>query len=195
MLSESAPAVCDPTTFGLDRTVTNKLLLHRLQKKPAIKVGVITLYDGTKFPAMKTGSTEGSVYAVYEDLLAVYIQYHQYKYPFLPFGTVTQIKLWRRERLPVTNVFSPNLFFNIMLPITGAVLSDKEQTLEGREFWTRRCREAHDYGCSVALVDFGSRTFQEFKPGRELSDALDSSWGGGMNVQAYQQKRWLIWKP
>lgn len=194
MLSTSAPAMCDPTTFGLESTTLNKNKLHELLKKDTIQVGTLELSDGDLVPVMKSGFKEGSVFIPYDDKLFVYIQYHTYKYPFLPVATVTQTKIWRDKAVIVKNTFSPDLFFNIMLPITGAVLSDKEQTSDGQEFWKRRCAEAVAQGYRVALVDFGARSFEEYKKGKALLTALEQSWGGGMKAQQYMQKRWLVWK-
>ena len=193
-LSESMPSVCDPTTFGLDKAVSNKLKLKNLKKHIAKKIGSLPLASGKLLDVMRSGTTGGSVYAEREGNLVLYIQYSTYRYAFLPMQALTQTKLWRSQSLLVSHEFSHNLFFQIMLPLSGAILSDKEQTSDGQEFWKRRCMEALQIGCHVALVDFGTRSYKEFSDADGLEPARLDSWGGGLMQQHYQQKRWLIWK-
>lgn len=188
------PAMADQTAFGLDSPSKNKELLAKLLKKPHSLIARIGLRTGEKLALYKTGEAEGSVFAQYDTHLALYIQFHQYKYAFLPVATVTQTKLWRNKELPVTNNFSQALFFRIMLAQSTAMLSDVEHTPDGIEFWKRRAGEALGKGLNVALVDFGKRSYEQFTSGKELEKTLTASWGGGMDATRYKQMRWLIWQ-
>lgn len=192
--SLSAPALVDPTTFGLDSPAKNKTFLLDLKKKPSKMVGRLGLRNGEKIALLKVGDAEGNIYAEYDGYVALYIQFHRYQYPFLPVESVTQTKLWRSKDLPVTNNFSQALFFRLMLGLTDAMLSDKEHTPDGIEFWKRRAGEAAAKGLNVALVDFGKRSYTQFKNRKELENALSETWGGGLDRTRYQQLRWLIWK-
>ena len=194
MESTSAPALADPTSFGLDSPARNKALLETLRKKPSKLLARIGLGTGEKLSLLKSGAGNGSIYAEYNGYIALHIQYHQYRYSFLPITSVTQTKLWRSEALPVTNSFSQSLFFRIMLNVSDAMLSDKEHTPDGIDFWKRRAREAMQKNLNVALVDFGNKTYHRFTDKMELEASLTDSWGGGMNKTRYQQMRWLIWR-
>lgn len=192
--SESAPALSDPTTFGLESGAKNTERLLEIRKKKSVLVGRIGLGTGEKLSLLKIGDKEGIIYAEYDSHIVLYIQYHEYQYPFLPVSSVTQTKLWRSKDLPVTNAFSQSLFFRLMLGLTGAMLSDKEHTPDGVEFWKRRAREAAARNLHVGVVDFGARTCTEFKNRKELEAMLTESWGGGMDKTRFQQVRWLIWR-
>lgn len=194
MIEEAAPALVDPTSFGLTDSRQNRLMLEKLEKKKGRKIGKIKLGTQEEIPLVKTGGNEGSIYAAYQGKLVVYIQFHEYHYSFLPVKTITQTALWRDPTLPVSNQFSPNLFFGIILKQTTAVLSDNSHTPDGTEFWMRRSREALLKGLNVALVDFGKRTYQQFTIPLELEHALHESWFGGLKTSRSKQLRWAIWK-
>ena len=190
----AAPALVDSTTYGLDNPLKNKKLLASLKKKPSLVIGILSSRSDEHLELHRTGKEEGFIYAEYKEEIGVFIQYHTYHYSFLPVKSITQTKLWRNKKLPVSNDFSPSLFFRIILKQTGAVLSDKDHTDDGVEFWKRRTAEALHKGMHVALVNFGSKSYEEITSPKLLEEKLDEVWGGGLQKQQYQQLRWLIWK-
>lgn len=194
--SSSMPFLVPGTDFGLDDPSENAKKLAELKKKLPLVLSTISLRDGTKAELFRSGSPEsGTVFIEYRGFLGLYIKYESYHFSFLPIRTVTQTKLWRNPKLPVTNAFSHKLFFNTMLKMTGAVLSDMEHTSSGREFWMRRLGEALGKKLHVALVDFGSKTFEEVKSPAVLENLFETAWSADvMNKARYQQIRWLVWR-
>jgi hypothetical protein len=190
----AAPATVDPTSFHLDDVVLNKEKLKSLKKKQGKKVALLTLGTGEQCSLVKTGDSQGAIYLEYKGELGVYIQYHTYHYSFLPVKSITQTRLWRNKKLPVSNTFSPTLFFKVILEQTGAVLSDLEHTPDGEEFWKRRLREALVKNLNVGLVNFGSHTFQQIRSKKELETLMEATWGGGMQREQFKQLRWMVWK-
>lgn len=190
----AAPGMVDPTSFHLDNVGANKSKLAKLKKLKSRKIGSLTLRTGEKLELLRSGEEQGTIFLEYKEELGLYIQYHTYHYSFLPVRSITQTKLWRNKNLPVSNTFSPNLFFGIILAQTGAVLSDLEHTPDGTEFWKRRLGEALVKNLNVGLVNFGSKTWRQIKSKKELDDLLNATWGGGMQSEQYKQVRWMIWK-
>lgn len=192
----AAPHLVGEHDFGLNSPSHNSEMLKKLKEKPAEVFATVLLGDGTKLYLLQTGDkTDGTIWAEYKDRLSLYIKFHTYHYSFLPVKSLTQTRLWRSKNLPVTNNFSINLFFKHILNFTGAVLSDKEHTPDGMEFWKRRCRESLARNLNVALVDFGSRSYTQFKSKIKLEEALELSWTQTMKSETRaKQVRWLIWK-
>ena len=194
LLELEVPGIVSPTNFKLDDPLKNKARLKALKKKPAKKIATLTLRMGEQLPLLRTGDAQGSIYLEYKDELGVFIQYHTYQYNFLPVRSITQTKLWKSKKLPVSNMFSPNLFFKVMLKQTGAVLSDIEHTPDGEDFWKRRLGEALTKKFNVALVDFGAQSYKQIRSKKELESLLDVTWGGGLKLEQFRQKRWMVWR-
>ena len=62
----------------------------------------------------------------------------------ISISTVSQISVWRNRDYPYT-VSLPKWFFaNVLYPRYDTILSDKEQTHDGKDFWTKRVMEVMD---------------------------------------------------
>lgn len=113
-----------------------------------------------------------------------------------------QIVLWKDSRLPITNMFSPCLFLDVMMSESNAVLTDplavfadKEHALYGREFWKRRTHDALLAGFNVALVDIRKSTYHSITNHSELEEILKKSWKQkSVRDEAIKMLPWLIWK-
>jgi len=113
-----------------------------------------------------------------------------------------QSVLWKDYNLPITNSFSPNLFFDVMIKQSNAVLtdpiavlSDQAHSSYGRSFWKRRTHEALSKGLNVALVDFGKRSYQSVTDHLELEELLNKSWGNeNASSERIKLLPWLIWQ-
>lgn len=184
----------NPTTFGLEDGEVNKKKLQELKKKGGRKIATVTLGTGEQVDLIRTGEDKGNIYIEYQGELGYYVHYETYKYPYLPVKSFIQTKLWKSKSLPISNTFSPNVFFKVIQKQTGAVLCDFEHTDDGIDFWKRRLREALTKNLNVALVDFGSKSYEQVRSKKRLEELTSQSWGGGMQLEQFKQKRWLIWK-
>lgn len=54
---------------------------------------------------------------------------------------VTQVGVWRHDTAPATGV-AKHVFFKYLLPMFGTIISDTDQTMEGRRFWSDRIVDA-----------------------------------------------------
>jgi hypothetical protein len=194
--SESAPYLVMPTDFGLNDTDYNIQTLKHLKRKHPIVVAKVTLGNDQTVNVSKTGDdNDGTLFIEYNGHLGWYAKFHTYKYKFLHVKAATQTKIWKHRELPVDYDFSPNLFYGIVLNLTGSVLSDIEHTEYGQDFWKRRLRESIKKGYSVALVDFGRRNCTVMLNHQQLESAIATSWlGDPRHANRYRQLRFLISK-
>lgn len=73
----------------------------------------------------------------------------------IPFvgQAVCQTSLWRDKKYSSTLSIPSWVFFHQLLPKYKSILSDKSQSVEGREFWVRRIAEAIRQKLFVYVVD------------------------------------------
>jgi hypothetical protein len=70
-----------------------------------------------------------------------------------------------------------DIFWNMLLPKHGVLVSDSEQTEDGRRFWFFQIGEALKRGLTVRFIDTNSGTFEEANTPSELNRLMSSSYG------------------
>ena len=161
LLPIDPPSLISEVTFNLEESNENARLLAALRTEEGTMAGKVRLKTNEFIHFKRTGKEFGSIFAEYESRLVVHIKYRVYHYSFLPTGPIMQTALWKDSELPITNFFSPCLFFDVMMCESNAVVtdpltvfSDKKHSSHGREFRKRRTHDALLAGFNVALVDF-----------------------------------------
>jgi hypothetical protein len=102
-----------------------------------------------------------------------------------------QILVWRTSGYPITlRGFAQHIFFDYILPKTGTIVTDYQQTSKGRGFWGDRIGEALNIGKYVYYVNFQpDRIIKQIINIRELEDLSDIAYG---DHQKYRQRRLII---
>lgn len=120
------------------------------------------------FSETTIGSHEGSIALVRKHDPKIFF-FAKFEVVTLPMTgtTVTQVQVWRDRRS--TEFFPQSIthfvFFEVLLPRFGAVMSDTLHTTAGMNFWTGVLSTAKGYGLKIAMADFASGQVHEFDGG------------------------------
>lgn len=174
------PQIVGDTDFGLEDPVKNrKMLKELLSRKSLTEVSAVTAHPGTKIYTTESGE-HGRVFVhdLELDRVVYYVQFVKKK--ILGRPATRQIKLWRsRTAGDLVQGITRAVFFQHLLPIQGALVSDGQQTMRGKEFWIQRVAEARAGGFHVYVVDQNQRAYQKLTDRRQIDkiDQDDSVWG------------------
>lgn len=101
-----------------------------------------------------------------------------------------QILVWKSFKYTILEGFAKHIFFDYILPKTGTIVTDYQQTSKGRGFWESRIGNALQLGKYVYYVNFQpDRIIKQITDARELEDLTDIAYG---NHQKYKQRRLII---
>lgn len=128
-----APENVFPTDFGLEDEKYNKefgreLLMDR--KKAALeKIGEYTLWEFSRQYALIRDS---------DNYVAYYMKFKFDNIRLLRRQCVRQVVVWRSVGLSVTEGLAKRIFLKYLIPNYQNVITDAEQTPDGRRFWQDR---------------------------------------------------------
>lgn len=94
----------------------------------------------------------------------------------------TQIAIWSRGNswfINQNNRIPADLFFNKLLPLTGVIAADREQTTDGMRFWQKRLVDAKSLGLFIYIHDRSRNTLTPLHTYAEIDEALKENWGWG----------------
>ena len=174
------PQIVGDTDFGLEDPVKNRRMLKELlSRKSLTEVTAVTAHPGTKIYTTESGE-HGRVFVhdLERDRVVYYVQFVKKK--ILGRPATRQIKLWRsRTSSGLVQGITRAVFFQHLLPIQGALVSDGQQTIRGKEFWIQRIDEAVRAGYHVYVVDQNSKKYQKMKTAAQVEriDQDDTVWG------------------
>lgn len=173
-----SPQLSDPDTFGLDNESKNKAMLVRLEadKVSVLEQGpVYELFETKKGPnrfIVLKNKNRGTI-----DYMINHIAVNT-----KPLGkTVTQVKLWRNMNSPGAAGITKRMFYDVLLKRFGTIVSDRIQTVRGKEFWIIRLAESTGLGFKVGLLDETKKIVKWFDPKHE--DYQD--WIGRMETEGW----------
>lgn len=176
-LTES-PRLIDPVDFNLsDRKWNNKFSEELLAKKNK------EIYDETdKHILFRTGNdAKGYISLINKELTRIdyIVNYDQTNSKVLG-RYVTQIAVWRSkggfESYKNSDSVTRDVFFNILLKKYGTIVSDTEQTENGRDFWIRMLHRAvtrHDFKIGLMKVGIKDVEWYEGNSDGDLADWMD----------------------
>lgn len=130
------PANNAATTAGL-LAHTNCELIHTFSDGYEL-YGVRELGHGTYFVPMLDGSAGYVVH--YENVR------------FWPLDALCQVGVWRNPKFLSADPVAQLVFWNVLLPRFGAMVSDRIQTEHGMRFWTRALGRAFSKGKNVYFL-------------------------------------------
>lgn len=143
------PQLVPPVEFGLDNLNYNKQLLSKYLLDHDIKLLSDKFDKGSKLYKLKN-----KIFLVYNDQIKYFVQFDVNYIGFLKSRVITQVKLWRSiVQSPDAINFPTYMFFHYLLPITGIILTDKQQTEEGSRFWGDRIFQAIDLNYFVYYIN------------------------------------------
>lgn len=183
-----SPQMVSVTDFGLTDPITNKKMARDLLKK---KIEVIE--DSVDYEIFRNGDERNGNIALYnkqEKILDYLIHYTTNNYSQI-WSTVTQLKLWRRRGSPYVQGVTKKIFFNYLLQRYPAIMSDGQQTDDGRNFWMDRMAEATTLGYRVALVNLNHRQVLWYDPTESFLNWMQKNQGWG-SEESYMALRYLI---
>jgi hypothetical protein len=167
------PGICDVTDFGLtDEKKNKKILKNLLTKKKE------TFWGTETHELFRTGAWDGSGYILLQNKrenLISYIVKYEMKNGVMNFKKViVQVKVWRSLKDPAVSGLAKKIFFGILLPKYGAIMSDMLQTRDGQRFWIDNMTQADARGYQVAYVDRNQRKVVIHPKDISMYDWIDS---------------------
>lgn len=142
------PQLISPTNFGLRSPIkNNKEAKNILETKPDEIIrqtdDYILLRNGT--------DKKGYIVLInkHDTTIEYYVDYEFSYTKQLP--DVTQIKLWRLSTGSYNRGLAQDIFFNYLLKKYNTIISDRQQTKRGQEFWLSRMADAIREKLNVGL--------------------------------------------
>jgi hypothetical protein len=183
------PQIVAPTDFDLADPWENRELAKKLLKKKAESI-----QDSVDYEIVRSGdSRNGNIALVNKHSHAIdYLVHYTAKHYNHIGETVTQLKLWRRRGSPYAQGVTKQIFYSYLLQNYPMIMSDGQQTDDGRKFWLDRMAEATTLGYSVGLVNLYHREVAWFDPGQTMFEdwiADHDAWGA---EDSYRGLRYLI---
>lgn len=110
---------------------------------------------------------ENEIYAIDEESKQIlyFVRYEIQSASFIDTDWVTQVLVWRGTFLSYkTKGLAEYIFNKYVLPITGTVVSDGEQTTDGERFWKQRISDSFaNHNLKIYLLNFNDKTVVKFK--------------------------------
>jgi hypothetical protein len=123
-----------------------------------------------------------------------YMKWKEEYYNLLGTTVVKEMIQWRDRGVFESRNLTSHVFFDLLLPIHGAVMTDHRHTADGQRFWLRTIDEAFDRNLNVYMVNFFESTGGVKNHIELLSDKLalhnllirspDAPWGDSKNYEA-----------
>lgn len=186
------PSLCDSTDFGLTNERANRKLRIKLERdKPIV---VETMPTGAVL--QKTGRDRGYYFVVNpeESLLVYVMQYKKLQKNLTGIPSAVQTAVWRAIGQPLAQGIVTHVYFKQLLPMYGAIMSDKLQTEDGQRLWKDLTGQAlRKRNLFVYLVDFNMQHFLHIESPFEYriwEDDIGGYWS--WNSMKHQGIRFLI---
>lgn len=149
---KESPERIPPVIFYAEDDDTNRELTAKLMRKVSE-----VIEDHNEYSIVRTGDGYNGWYLLFDKktkLSDYMIKYEHRNYKWLvDNGAVTQCILWRRFGSIFTQGITQKVFFDILLPRYGAIMSDIQQTDYGHNFWIDRLAQAISKNLSVGLAN------------------------------------------
>jgi hypothetical protein len=174
---DEMPKLIIPTDFQLNDTAFNrKLAAELLSKKKE------TFEDNENYELFLTGNKINGYIVLYlkdEKQIGYLIKYQTQYRKFIDLRVVTQLALWRQPGQPYVSGITKHVFFDILLPKFGAVMSDGQQTEYGMNFWKDRMAEASLSSYDIGFADFGNHKINWWNKNDKFNNWLNNlnAWG------------------
>lgn len=153
------------------------------KKTPIEKIGEFTLWEFERQYALIRDS---------DKYVAYYMKFRFDNVRLLRRQCVRQVVVWRTNKVD-TDGIAKRIFLKHLIPSYQNIITDAEQTPDGRRFWQDRIRNTlNDKAAYVYYIDIQHpREVTEIKSMDEYDDIISgkSTYGEG---QKYQNRRFVI---
>lgn len=163
----------------LGNETTNRKLVHFLLKRNPKEI--FDLGDDVKVYRVGTNKGYLFMYNPHEDLIGYYVALEEQKKSLLG-KKVTQTAVWRSMEDEKADGLTYKIVFDYLLKLYPAIMSDKIQTHDGKNFWIRLMFRALGRGHEVVLADLNARSIEEITMKADLrllttNPPADNPWG------------------
>ena len=131
-----------PTDFGLDEFDYNVKFGQELLKQYS-KVALEKVGDGYTLWEFKR---EFALIRDEDSYVAYYMKFRFDMINLIKRQCVSQIAIWRSRMVNEQSGMAKRIFMNHLIPKYGNIITDSEQTEDGRRFWADRIREYIERG-------------------------------------------------
>lgn len=178
------PHIVSPTDFDLNNVEVNRQFVRDLLKRKSFRM----IEEDENKTLFMTGNKINGYVALYLkqfDVLGYLIKYHL-KYNILLAATpVTEIVLWRSYSYPHTFGITNHVFFDILLKEWNAIMSDGEQTEDGKKFWQFRLVEASAKNYDIGIMNINDNTVTWWDDSILIGDWIKHNDGWGEDRKYY----------
>lgn len=145
-----SPFVGQSTQFSLDTDEGNHDTVDRIMSRNPVEV----YEEDAKHIFARYGSdVKGEIVWIdkIEQTIEYYVEFKNLRIKGIK-DSLTQTKVWRSLDLPKSG-FASTVFFDILFTKHDVIVSDSDQTTDGRDFWKRQLAIGHSNGYFVGLYD------------------------------------------
>lgn len=148
-----SPRLIDSTDFRLNDVDYNRKLAKKLSGKKKEVIEDTVLYEIFRTDDDINGyivHINKEVKSAPNKEINYLVKYHSR--PYKKFGSaVTQVAIWKRAAGPGIPGITSRIFWGYLFKRWSTIISDREQTERGKDFWETRLQEAVDRGYTVGL--------------------------------------------
>lgn len=188
LLSEM-PQLISPTNFGLNSPKKNKAKAEQYLKSNHDEI----IRETKDYILFRDGSDKRGMICLVNKNDSIIEYYVDYEFSYTKqLPGVTQVKLWRMITGTYNGGLTQDIFFNYLLKKYNTIISDRQQTKNGRDFWLRQMAFAASKGLHIGLYHEGLKDTNWFDPTKQsIDDWIRSNYGWGKQV-GYTDLRYLI---
>lgn len=174
---KEAPQDIGPVDFITSEAHRDSFAEMLLSRRPQV-----VLEDEPGYELRRGGDERGSVIYFFmlekpSGKLVYFAECETHDAEFLGHA-VTQVALWRDDTSTAVRGITERVFFDYLLSAWPSVVSDEQQTRDGKAFWIRRMAIAVERGYRVGLVDMRDQTIDWCEePFRQWIAAHADAWG------------------
>lgn len=178
MVSESSPELIPSFDFKMADPDRRKKFLDFLMRKPHREVG---RFEDVLLYGTGLNNHKGYVFAQDGGDLAYFVKIVTLKLRGLPkvLKSSVQVAVWRNDQMTATANLSDYVFFKILLPKLGVMVSDGQQTERGKRFWLLRMVEALRSGMFVYAYNRFTHELIQLPDRVTLDARIKESYGSG----------------
>ena len=184
------PQMIAPTQFNLSDLDSNQDYLKKILRYKSLEV----FDDTSERKFFRTGKGQTGFYIVQDketNTITYLVRYETKNWKY--FGkSVTQVALWRKTGEPTSVGITQEVFFDHLIKDYPTIISDAQQTNDGRDFWKDRMAQAVAKGFRVGLADVQVKKIDWFDRSVPFSKWLtdrENAWG---NDKKLRVQRFLI---
>ncbi len=182
------PQNIEQSDFGFDqdavnKSQANKLLSNRKCKQVGMIKGVPLFKIGNKYALIENEGGNNT-----EPRIRYYVQYENNWISLIKRNAIQQVLVWRAGGF---DGIAATIFYDYLIKETGCIVTDSQQSPQGKRFWFDRINNAFSRGLYVYYIDIMSpnRVIKRLTDMIEVGKISAIAWG---DSQKNQERRIII---